>query len=78
MLAPVFDSLIRLYENALGRPIVVGVSEAPSEDERLLLELLKGSRACTGCPRNARRLLDCALCSTRIMMSLTLRPGSVC
>lgn len=72
MLAPVFDSLMTLCEAALGRKIAVG-GAALSEDERLLLGLLDGSRqrrACIDCAEGAASALDCAICSTRIMMGL--------
>lgn len=75
MLAPVFDSLIRFYEAALGRAIDVGEAMTLSEDEHLLLGLLDGSRpprACIDCPEVVATALDCALCSTRIMMALAL------
>jgi hypothetical protein len=79
MLAPVFDSLILFYEAALGRPMTVGKSPALSDDEHLLLGLLDGSRprpACIDCPEGAATALDCALCSTRVMMALTIeRPA---
>lgn len=73
MLAPVFDSLMTLSEAALGRRIVVG-GAIPSDDEHLLLGLLDGSRqrrTCIDCARSAASALDCAICSTRIMMALT-------
>lgn len=78
MLAPVFDSLMTLCEAALGRRIAVGgqggQSDAGlSEDESLLLGLLDGSRqrrACLACAEGAASALDCAICSTRIMMTL--------
>lgn len=73
MLAPVFDSLMALCEAALGRRIAVG-GAGLSEDERLLLGLLDGSRprrACIDCEQGAASALDCAICSTRIMMALT-------
>lgn len=74
MLAPVFDSLMALCEAALGRRFAVGVASALSADERLLLDLLDGSRrsrACIDCAEGAARALDCSLCSTRIMLALT-------
>ena len=75
MLAPVFDSLMTLCEAALGRPIAIGEASTLSEDEHLLLGLLDGSRprrACLHCPESAATALDCAICSTRIMMGLAL------
>lgn len=74
MLAPVLDSLCLFYEAALGRPLAIGEALTLSVDEHLLLGLLDGSRqgACLGCTDNAATALDCALCSTRIMLALTL------
>ena len=72
MLAPVFDSLLTLCEAALGRRITVG-GVTLSDDEHLLLGLLDGSmprRACIDCAEGAASALDCAICSTRIMMAL--------
>lgn len=74
MLAPVFDSLMTLCEAALGRPVVAG-GEGLSGDERLLVGLVDGSRsrrACVDCAEGAASALDCAICSTRIMVALTL------
>ena len=75
MLAPVFDSLMSLCETALGRKIAVG-GTALSDDEHLLLGLLDGSkpRSCINCPEGTASALDCAICSTRIMMALTICP----
>ncbi|MCZ4107006.1 hypothetical protein O3U67_02815 [Brevundimonas diminuta] len=74
MLAPVLDSLYLFFEAALGRPMTVGEALALSDDEHLLLGLVDGSkpRRCLNCPRGAATALDCALCSTRIMLALTL------
>ncbi|WP_343525961.1 hypothetical protein [Sphingomonas sp.] len=78
MLAPVFDSYLTLCEAALGRCIAVGEG-AQSPDERLLLGLLDGSmrrRNCIDCARGPASALDCAICSTRIMLAMTLsQPG---
>lgn len=74
MLAPVFDSLMTLCETALGRKIVVGGAKV-SDDELLLLGLLDGSRlrcVCIDCAEGAASALDCAICSTRIMMALVM------
>ncbi|QIG78560.1 hypothetical protein [Stakelama tenebrarum] len=74
LLAPVFDSLMTLCEAALGRKIAVG-SIFLSQDELLLLGLLDGSRqrhACIACAEGAASALDCAICSTRIMMALVM------
>jgi hypothetical protein len=75
VLAPVFDSLMALCESALGRRLRVGDGGTVSEDEHLLLELLDGSkhtRASLDCEDGIATALDCALCSTRFMMRLTL------
>ena len=72
ILAPVFDSLMTLCEADLARPIVVGHGGL-SKDERLLIGLLDGSRSrktCVDCPHATASALDCALCSTRIMLAL--------
>lgn len=74
MLAPVFASLMTLVEAALGRPIAVGGAML-SDDEHLLLGLLDGSKLrpiCIDCTDGAASALDCAICSTRIMIDLTL------
>jgi len=79
MLAPVFDSLMALYESALGRRLRVGEGAVVSEDEQLLLNLLGGSQqACTRPERSDGMVvaLRCALCSTRIMMRLALDCGA--
>jgi len=71
MLAPVFDSLMSLCENALGRPVVVGSTMALSEDESMLLGLLDGSRqrcTCIDCLTEAAASLDCAISSTQILI----------
>ena len=72
ILAPVFDSLMTLCEAALGRPIRVGRRHL-SADETMLIGLLDGTRsraACVDCPHATASALDCALCSTRIMLAL--------
>ena len=76
MLVPVFDSLMTLYECALGRRLVPGKDGALSTDEHRLLDLLDGtgpSSACIDCPESAACALDCAICSTRVMIALTIR-----
>ncbi|MEH3046844.1 hypothetical protein [Sphingomonas adhaesiva] len=76
MLAPVFDSLMALCEAALGRRIAVGAATL-SDDERLLIGLVDGTlprRACIACPRAQASALDCAICSTRIMIALAIEP----
>lgn len=73
ILAPVFDSLMMLCETALGRTLRVGTHDAVSDDEALLLDLLDGARharACFECADGLVTTLDCALCSTRIMLRL--------
>ncbi|MFK3888166.1 hypothetical protein [Sphingomonas sp. NPDC079357] len=73
MLAPVFDSLMTLFEVALGRDFMVGTEAALSTDERMLIDLLDGSRpqrACINCPEGAARALHCSICSTRIMLAM--------
>jgi hypothetical protein len=74
MLAPVLDSLCLFYESALGRRMNVGEAMTLSEDEHRLLGMVDGSRprACLACAQSAGHTLDCALCSTRIMLALTL------
>jgi hypothetical protein len=74
MLAPVLDSLCLFYEAALGRPMTVGRSLTLSNDEHLLLSLVDGSRPrqCLNCPQDVGATLACALCTTRIMLALTL------
>lgn len=73
MLSPVFDSLMTLSEAALGRKIVVGAAARLSDDEHLLVGLLDGSRqrrGCIDCAPGRASALDCAICSTRIMLAL--------
>ncbi|WP_395396027.1 hypothetical protein WBP07_22105 (plasmid) [Novosphingobium sp. BL-8A] len=75
MLTPVFDSLIRLYEIVLERPIQAGSGPVFSEDEHLLLDLVGGRfprKACLSCHKEIGTTVDCAICSTRIMMALTV------
>lgn len=60
MLAPVLDSVMRLFENRLGRPIAIGQGRR-SADELLLLDLLKRDFA-IGTPFGS------AICSTRAML----------
>ncbi len=75
VLAPVFDSLLTLCESALGRPIATGRALRASADERLLLGMLDGSRSrreCLNCDAGKASALDCAICSTRIMMALAV------
>lgn len=74
MLAPVLDSLCLFYEAALGRPMTVGHPSALSDDEHLLLGLMDGTRPrqCLACPNGVATALDCAICSTRIMLALSI------
>ena len=80
ILAPVFDSLMHLYEFALRRPLQIGISHGLSEDEDMLLDLLSGSkcrRNCLPSRDSAGCLLDCAIESTRIMISLSSAPAAL-
>lgn len=75
VLAPVFDSLLSLCESALGRRIATGGTGAASADERLLLGMLDGSTPrhdCLRCEAGKASALDCAICSTRIMLTLAI------
>lgn len=78
MLAPVFDSLCAFYEAALGRSMTVGDALTLSDDEHLLLSLVNGSnpRRCLTCAPDVGATLACAVCSTRIMLKLTLNQPS--
>ena len=79
MLAPVFDSLLTLYEAVLGRPVATGEAAMLSDDEACLLGLVEGLRpvhACIDCAEGAASALQCAICSTRIMIDLAAEvPG---
>lgn len=73
MLAPAFDSLLSMYESALGRPVSVGKPGRPSTDESMLIALIEGQEtgsACIDCADSAALSLDCALCSVRILLTL--------
>ena len=79
ILAPVFASLIALYESCSGRAIRVGGphSAGPSTDEHRLLGLVDGSRDAGTMTLDAagpslRRALRVAVQSTRIMLRLAL------
>lgn len=75
VLAPVLDSLMMLCEAALGRSFATGSEARISEDEHLLLGLIDGSKlrhACIDCAEGTASALDCAICSTRIMMGLMI------
>ena len=79
VLAPVFASLIELYESCLGRPIRAGGPDPASisTDESRLLGLLDGSRDIKTLVLDAAnsglaRAMRIAVQSTRIMMRLAL------
>jgi hypothetical protein len=78
MLVPTLDSLLRFYELALGRQIKVNGTSQLSDDETLLLMLMTGARAqgqvLAGGER-ARRQLDNAIRSARIMLGLVSAEG---
>lgn len=77
ILAPALDSLFRLYEAVLGRPLAVGDRDETSEDERMLLQAIERPEIGKGLGRG-KGLADgflCALCSTRIMLSRLLPPA---
>ena len=61
MLAPVFDSLMRLFEDSLNRPFEAGRAKALSADERLLAELTQEAR-------DFATPLACALFSIRFTL----------
>lgn len=72
MLAPAFDSLMTLYEAALGRKFASDHA-ASLRDEHLLLGLLDGSTsrlASIECAEGSAAALDCAIRSTQIMIAL--------
>lgn len=78
MLAAAFDSLLHLYEQALDHPFAIGETDSPSEDEILLANLLRttgGVPRCVAAKEGAASAFDCALCSTRIL--LTLAPKDI-
>ena len=70
MLAPVFDSLLTLYEAVLGRPVEVGHAQSLSQDERHLVDLMCGTQRLShaGDGASAACALECAICSTRLMI----------
>ncbi|AZI36250.1 hypothetical protein NT2_04_00530 [Caenibius tardaugens NBRC 16725] len=73
MLAPVIDSLMTLYEAALGRPVVMGDARALSRDERRLLGLFERSQglgSAIACGDSRSIALACAISSTVIMINL--------
>lgn len=80
ILTPVLDSLIHFYEIALGRAVRTGDALGLSADEQQLLGLLDGglSRAASlDCGHDMAAAFDCAICSTRIMLALTLPAAPV-
>jgi hypothetical protein len=75
ILSPVFDSLLHLYEAALGRPMRIGRSMHASHDERLLLAMIAADRVgrqCRGGGDGRVASLGNALRSTRIMLRLAM------
>ena len=74
VLAPVIDSLCYTFEQALQRSMQTGKGHGRSADERMLYGLISGERpaTCLACPASSAELLQCALCSTRIMLALAL------
>jgi hypothetical protein len=78
MLAAAFDSLLNLYEQVLDHPFAVGGADTLSEDEMLLASLLGTEESVPRCltvKDGTATALDCALCSTRIL--LTLAPKDI-
>lgn len=74
MLTPAFDSLMTVWEHALGRPLATGSDPGLSRDERMLLDLLDGSArrdARVTCPAPVARMLDAAIRSTRVLIRRT-------
>lgn len=71
MLAPVFDSLLTLYEAVLGRPVEVGHAQSLSRDERHLVDLMQGAQHLPHADDTASAIcaLECAICSTRLMIN---------
>ena len=78
MLAAAFDSLLGLYEQALGRGLAIGWTGGLSEDEQLLANLLRGAGELPRClvvAESPAQSFDCALCSTRILLALAGEEG---
>ena len=78
MLAAAFDSLLGLYEQALGRGLAIGWTGGLSEDEQLLANLLRGAGElprCLAVAESPAQSFDCALCSTRILLALAGEEG---
>ncbi len=76
ILAPVIDALCSSFTHALQRSIRVGTGPRLTPDEALLARLLTGARCrdCIACSDASATMLDCALCSARIMFDLAA-PG---
>lgn len=75
MLAPVFDSLLRFFEQALGRSVATGWHTAISEDEHLLLNLVQDNGrwpAALPCPPAYVDALRRAIGSARIMLTMAM------
>jgi hypothetical protein len=70
VLAPVFDSVLSLWELAIGRPIVTGKA-ALSVDEHLLLGMFDGTMPGYRGFGRAASLLDIAIRSARVMIAMT-------
>lgn len=77
VLAPVLDGLFSSFEACLGRPVVAGHHHPLARDELDLLALLsRPASADSRFPQSPlNTVLRVALCSTRIMVSLT--PGAI-
>jgi hypothetical protein len=76
ILAPVIDGLVCMFEAALGRPIGIGRDGQSSDDERLLVALLQTPALQPPGTDSIRGLLDGALRSARVMLTMTaMRAG---
>lgn len=72
MLAPMLDSLFRLYAAGLGRAPALGDADGLSGDEHLLLDLIESPetyRSRPDCAPGVATCLGCALRSARIMLA---------
>lgn len=74
ILSPVIDSLARLFELALGRPLGIGRDEMLSADEHLLLDAI-GRQGCRPdwAGEGVSATLTGAIRSARIMLALATR-----
>lgn len=75
VLAPVFDSLLRFLELALGRRVLTGWHASISADEHLLLNLLEDRsrwQGPPGCPPSHAAALQRAVDATRIMLAMAI------